>query len=347
MRPLPSPRFCAALMLAVAYALPAQAQDWLRQAIPLESRTHDFGSVARAANTEHRFEIKNTLTSDMHLSSVRASCGCTTPIIETKVIKPGETGTILARFNTGTFTGQKSATLTVSVTQPFRTEIQLSVKGYIRSDIVVSPGEANFGEVNYNEPKELKLSLSYAGRSDWEILKIDSPLDYVDVDFTETLRSGGKVQYEITAQLSENAPLGMLHNQLILQTNDKRITSVPLRLLANVQSAIRMSPAALALGDVQQGLEIQQRLVIKGPEPFKVLGVSSEIAEVSFDASDESKSAHLLNLVIKPNQAGKFDGLLIVKTDMENQPTQLKLSYDSLPGQIVDAKPRIAVPVSK
>ncbi|MEZ6078390.1 MAG: DUF1573 domain-containing protein [Pirellulaceae bacterium] len=71
-----------------------------------EARMHDFGTVARAANTEHRFYVKNNHSSDMHISSIRASCGCTTPIVETEWIKPGETGSILARFNTGTFTGK-------------------------------------------------------------------------------------------------------------------------------------------------------------------------------------------------------------------------------------------------
>ncbi|GAB5406101.1 MAG: DUF1573 domain-containing protein [Aureliella sp.] len=353
MRPIA--RCCAASTLAFATLcapIAAQAQNWLREAIPSEQRTHDFGNVARAAKTEHRFEIKNPHNTEMHIRSVRASCGCTTPIIETKTIPPGGTGTILARFNTGTFKGHKSATLTVSIDRPFFTELQLRVKGYIRSDIVIAPGEANFGDVTLGEGKELDLNLEYAGRSDWKIQRVESPRDFVDVQFEEVSRGGGRVKYIIHAKVADGAPMGRIQDQLILHTNDRNITSVPLRLLANVQPMVQTSPSQLAL-ELDSAESFTQRLVIKAPEAFKILDISSEIADIKFEASDASKSAHLLNITLTPkgNKRLPAEGVVLVKTDLREEPTELPLSFvgsaiaaDS--GSNITTPPR-TLPVSK
>ncbi len=156
-----------ALLSVCALTTPVLAQS-SEQLIPAAQRAHDFGTVARAAKTEHRFEIKNPFSQPMHLRSISASCGCTTPIIETEWIKPGETGTVLARFNTGTFSGDRKASLNLSIDQPMPMTIQLNVKGYIRTDIVMNPGEINFGTVSEGESKQIEAQLEYAGKADWK-----------------------------------------------------------------------------------------------------------------------------------------------------------------------------------
>jgi hypothetical protein len=303
------------------------------QQIAPEARMHDFGTVARAANTEHRFYVKNNHSSDMHISSIRASCGCTTPIVETEWIKPGETGSILARFNTGTFTGKKAATLTVTIDKPVFTELQLNVKGYIRSDVVLNPGEANFGEVPVGEPKAIDVTLDYAGRNDWSLLGAESPSEFVDVQFEEISRAGGRVSYKISASLSADAPLGILQNQLLLKTNDRNLTTVPIRFIASVQPPVQVSPHALALGTVSTGEPIPQRLVVKARSPFRIIAITSEQAEIRVETSESAKPAHLLNLVIIPNpQAsdGVIVGEILLKTDLVDEPIRIPLQFSQL-----------------
>ena len=86
----------AAILLAVTFAFltgrpETLLADWSDQAFPVKK--HNFGTVAVASKTEFRFPIYNSLSTEMHIQTVRASCGCTTPIIETKYIPPGGSGT--------------------------------------------------------------------------------------------------------------------------------------------------------------------------------------------------------------------------------------------------------------
>ena len=306
--------------------------NWLQQAIAAQDRTIDFGTVARAATTEHRFHIRNPLQQDLHLQSVRASCGCTTPTIETKVIKPGEVGTIHARFNTDRFTGQKQAKLVVSITSPFFTELHLNVRGYIRSDIVLTPGEIEFGQIPEGSPKQIEMRLDYAGRSDWKIKEVTSDLPFVKVEAEEVSRTPGRIQYKLVAKLAENAPAGMHHNQVILHTDDRRLTSVPVVLSANVQSSVQMSPKTFALGKMNLGDQKSQRLVVRGRKPFKILDIKSQTAELQFDqVSDEARAAHMINITISPkanSDPGVIRGEVLVLTDLKEKPLKLGLTYE-------------------
>lgn len=331
MRPLPSICLTCTIAFAVLTSTPAVAQDWLSQTIAAENRTHDFGTVARAAKTEHRFTIKNPFQTELRLAGVRASCGCTTPIIETKVIPPGGTGTILARFNTGKFTGQKQATLTVTIDRPRYTELQLVVRGYIRSDIVLFPGEVQFGQIDQGAPHAMDVSLDYAGRSDWEVKRVESPSEFVSASFEEVSREAGRIKYKINVAISPDAPAGFLQNQLVLHTSDLRLTTVPLPLYANIQTAIQVSPQLLDLGKLTIGEPKSQRLVVKAKQPFRILDVNSETLNVQFESSDQAKKVHLLNLELAPKAAesGQIESSLQVLTDASENPITVALNFQA------------------
>ncbi|MDX1929298.1 MAG: DUF1573 domain-containing protein [Pirellulaceae bacterium] len=299
------------------------------QLVPVELRSHDFGTVARSAKTEHRFPITNIYQQPMQISSVRASCGCTTPIIEKQVLQPGETGSILARFNTGTHTGQKKATLTVSITSPVFTELQLNVQGYIRSDIVFNPVEINFGTIAEGAGKTLEADLAYAGRNDWQVLNITAAEPFLKPSIQEVSRKNGQVAYKISVELLGNAPAGNLQSQLTLQTNDNRLTKVPLAVSAIVQSNLEVSPQQLALGELKAGETVQQRFLVRGIKPFRILEIKADDMEVEFDPIEEAKAAHLINLRIKPDPAkGTGVAALTFKTDLpDDLSVSSKLTY--------------------
>lgn len=303
-----------------------------QQIIPSGQRSYDFGTVARAAKTEHRFQLYNPFNSEMQISGVRASCGCTTPILDDKVIPPGEIGILRARYNTRTFTGQRGATLTVSIVRPIRTELQLSVKGYIRKDVVLHPGEAAFGNIPQGEDNSIQLTLDYAGRSDWQITRITTPFDFVQAEAEELSRQNGRVRYQLSISIDDEAPAGFIQNQLVLHTNDRRLTSVPVPLFANVESLLEISPRQIVFEKPFQDQPLQQRLVLKGKEPFRVLEISSEQAEIDYEnpADDEARRAHLINIFVSPNpQVLEQDakGILNIKTDLLEKPVQIEMEF--------------------
>lgn len=304
--------YTAAILIAVAGQLPAaQVSSMFR------STSHDFGTVARAAKTEFRFEFENPYSQAIHVKSVRTSCGCTTPIIETETVAPGGRGSILARFNTGTHTGARSATVTVSFDRPSFTEIQLQVKGYIRSDVVFNPGEVAFGTIREGTEAISTVDVDYAGRSDWAIIDVTAQDNFLSVKSIEMSRSGGRVKYRLAVTANGQVPSGLLQTEIIVTTNDRNLTRIPIKVNANVQADIAITPQMMALGNLQPGDTVRQVVIVRGYQPFHILEINSSEFDIRFDPIAEAKPLHTLPLTISPrNGSGEVKGRIFVKTDL-------------------------------
>ena len=288
-----------------------------------KTTNHDFGTVARAAKTEFRFTFDNPYNQTIQVRSVRTSCGCTTPIVETESVPPGGRGSILAKFNTGTHTGSRSATLTVTIDKPTFGEIQLHVKGYIRSDVVFQPGEATFGNIMQGASKTIEVGVDYAGKPAWQINKVTAGDSFITVVPTEVSRQNGRIRYALSVSISGDAPAGPLESELVVHTNDRNLTTVPLRLVANIAPEISVSPQTLSLGEVNEGAPIKQLIVLKGHQPFVIKSVESEEFEIEWKLNEESKILHALPLVIRP-KASEFGketkGKITFGTDLPEKP---------------------------
>ncbi|MDZ4851964.1 MAG: DUF1573 domain-containing protein [Pirellulaceae bacterium] len=302
----------AAMVIAVAGQLSAaQVSSMFR------TTSHDFGTVARAAKTEFRFEFENPYPQAIHVRSVRTSCGCTTPIIETETVEPGGRGSILARFNTGTHTGARSATVTVSFDRPHFSEIQLHVKGYIRSDVVFNPGEVAFGTIREGTESTASVDVDYAGRSDWKIADVISQDSFISVKSDEISRSGGRIKYRLTVTTNSAAPSGLFQSEVIVQTNDRNLTRIPIKVNANIQADVAVTPQMMALGDIQPGDSVRQVVIVRGFQPFLIVDIKSSEFDVRYDPTTEAKPLHTLPLTLSPkNGSGEVKGKIFVKTNL-------------------------------
>jgi hypothetical protein len=309
----------ATLLVALAMPAPVLAQN----ARIFETTSHDFGSVAKAAKTEFRFYFENPYDQPMHVRSVRTSCGCTTPTIETQDVPAKGRGSILAKFNTHTHVGQKAATVTVTIDRPFFTEFQLQVKGYIRTDVVFNPGEAMFGNISQGKSKEIQVGLDYAGRSDWKIVGLTTSDGFLKAVAKESTRSAGRVQYQITLTLAEDAPVGAYESDLVVTTNDRNLTKVPLRVMANIVPGITVSPTTVSLGDILPGDPIKQLVLLKSQQPFLVKSVTSDVFDIDVELKDEPKSLLPLQLVLKAKEGElgtEQTGFIRFLTDVADRP---------------------------
>lgn len=312
-------RVICTLVVALA-ASTASAQQWADKMF--NERSINFGAVPRAAKIEHDFIVTNPYNEEVHIAYVRSSCGCTQPRIEGDTLKPNESGKIVAAFNTHAFTGQRGATVTVTFDRPRWAEVQLQVKGYIRTDVVLNPNYVNFGSVAEGQPSEKKVQIDYAGRSDWQITGVKSNSPFVTAQITETRREGGRVGYELDVKLAEGAPKGYLNDQLTLLTNDHRAMQFPVSVEGRIVPELTVSPAALMLGNVQPGQEITRQIVVKGIAPFKIVDIRCDEQGFSFQPTDEAKTVHLVPVkFVVPNKPGKSSCKIEIVTDKGDQQT--------------------------
>jgi Protein of unknown function (DUF1573) len=310
---------------------------WSQMLLEGVTKDHDFGAVAKASSQRHVFEFKNVLDTDLHLTGVRASCGCTKPRVLTSVVKPGEMGQIEAVFDTHAFTGNRSATLTVGVNknQPYSdySELRFSVKGLIRTDVVFDPGMVDFGSVVKGNQAERSLILKYAGNPDWKVENVVASNPGIDVDFKEVMRdrNRGRIDYQVNLKLKSSEMNGSFNDLLTIQTSEGGAAKLTMSVKGSVDSLI--SASDLQIGMVQKGKSVEKKLVITGKEPFEIDSVSCPDARVEFPTpiSTGAKTLHIVNLKFQAANEGLVNDEITIRTKNPNQPI-VKIAFR---GQVI------------
>lgn len=117
----------ASLLVAVAFGAQAQekakpapaptaAQPGNMAAFKWGETTHDFGKIPQGKPVTVEFKFTNAGKVPLVLSTVSASCGCTTPEWTKDPVAPGKTGTIKATYNAaGVGAFNKSVTVNANV----------------------------------------------------------------------------------------------------------------------------------------------------------------------------------------------------------------------------------------
>jgi hypothetical protein len=120
----------ASASLAQEKAAPAPATNPKAADYKFEKEVHDFGSIKEGVQAEYTFKFTNTGKEPLVISNVQASCGCTTPKWTKEPVKPGESGTVTAIYNSkgrpGTF--NKAITITSNAKTPQKV---LFIKGNV------------------------------------------------------------------------------------------------------------------------------------------------------------------------------------------------------------------------
>ena len=312
-----APRSIASATLLVVLFAPtaASAQVWASKMF--DKLDHDFGVVARGSDTVFKFEVKNIYKEDIELGSVRSSCGCTAASIENPVIKTYGSGFIVAKFNTRTFTGIHSATLTVQIIKPYPAQVQVRVHGNIRGDVVFEPGSIDFTTVEQGSEHTRMLNVSHAGRSSWMVTDVRSGSDFLAAELVERQRYAGRVSYDLVVRLKDNAPPGFLKEQLVLVTNDGSNPLIPIDVTGKVTAELTVAPENLVLGDVPRGETITKRLLVRGKKPFRVTSVECDGDCFSFKTKDQAAERHIVTVTfVADREPGRLRKPIIITTDL-------------------------------
>lgn len=81
--------------------------------IKFDSDKHDFGKIKQGDKVKHTFTFTNVGDKDLVVSNVKPTCGCTATNWTRTAVKPGESGTIEAQFNSAGKMGKQMKFMTV------------------------------------------------------------------------------------------------------------------------------------------------------------------------------------------------------------------------------------------
>jgi len=308
-----------ALVLLLATTTPSFGQQWASEMF--ETLEHDFGTVAAGAETVFRFKLTNKYVEDIHISHVSSSCGCTSPSIEKQTLKTWEEGAIIARFNTHSFRGTKSATIRVSIDRPYPAEVQLHVKGNILGDIAFVPGKIKFGEVPENQTKRVTVQVIKSNSPNWKIQDVKSTFRNIRVGLRELYRTAYQVRYEMIVELDDKAPPGFLNGELHLVSNLPAAATIPISFEARVVPKLVVSPGIVSWGLLHPDQSRSKKIILKSEKPFRVLRIETNSQCFSLKADNLAKTLHVLQAEFNADaELGRRECLAKIYTDLNTQP---------------------------
>ena len=102
-----------------------------------EETSFDFGVLVEGEKVAHGFKYKNVGKTDLIISSVSTTCGCTVPNYSKEPLKPGDEAELEVVFSSSGKKGMQHKTITILAnTQPNRTYLEIMAE-------VVTPDELN------------------------------------------------------------------------------------------------------------------------------------------------------------------------------------------------------------
>jgi hypothetical protein len=332
--------FLAVLGLVLT-ASPLLAENWANNMFK-DGLTHDFGNVPHGSQLYHRFVITNIYAVPLKIIGLRTSCNvCSTVSSSTETIKPKETGWVDVFMDARKFTAQKNITVFVTVgnSADYISVAEIKITANSRTDIVFNPGSVNFGNTSIGKKATQTIDVEYAGQLDWKIEEINGNEGPFETSLKELYRNPGKVGYQISVTLKEDAPAGTLRHEIFLKTNDPASKSVPVVVEAILQASLSVTPDKIPLGsDVRVGDEITRRVVVRGAKPFKVTKVDGvgESIEIVGKLPEKPLTAQTITFKCKPDKDGEFKKTLLIKTDLQEKPVSVLIEGKVEPADKVE-----------
>jgi len=324
-------RYSLVLLVGFWAAGSAPAASWADALF--EELSKDFGSVPRGPTLTHPFRVVNNTGAPLSIAGVRVSCGCTSATVAKTYLNPGEETAVVARMDTTRFTGVRSVTIYVQFDRPAFEEVRLWIQANARDDFNVTPETLALGQVKRGGTVTSSVAITFYGVPDARIVEVKSESNYIQTRVEEVRRQETEVVYRLTGKLRSDAPVGRWYTDVWLQTNNPAMPQVRVPLTVEVESALTVSPEAVALGQVKAKGESERRVVVRGVKPFKITKVQGTDEQVVVrDSTAESKAVHVLTVKLKADRPGKVARTLRVLTDLpEDNKIDFQVNAQVLP----------------
>ena len=196
---------------------------------------------------EHRFVIENIYEEDAHIKSVTSSCQCSKPSIAKRLLKTWEKTEIVVTVDTRAEPGRKDGTIEVEFDLPFPAKVQLHVHSLSAQTWWCSRAWSSSARSIKGPGQAATLKITYAGRNDWKIMRVECANPNIQASAAETSRTPGppsNVAYKLSVELEKTAPPGYIREPLMLVTNDAdaKAARVPVNIEGLVSAALMVRP---------------------------------------------------------------------------------------------------------
>jgi hypothetical protein len=200
----------------------------------LEGTSFDFGSIYRGAQIERPVTLKNNGTDTLILGNIEASCGCTAAAVSSKRVPPGETETLLIKFNSRNFSGTVHKTVTVNSNTPDSPRVVIEFTANIIDEIGLTPQNFWFKDAIVGKPNTVTIVIKNGGKDTLQISEVRTSIQNLALNLPSGPILPGAT-YELTATFTPKAPIPIISDYIFLQTTNPRQSTVTVPVYGNAK----------------------------------------------------------------------------------------------------------------
>jgi len=198
--------------------------------ISFEETTHDFGRTAQGSPVTHAYVFRNAGGLDLTIDNVRASCACTVTAPSSRVLHPGDGGTITVSLDTSREVGRKTRTITVYSNDPGQPVTTLSLTGDVEADLAADPPALYVGHLQRNQVAQNEVRL--LARPGVAVGSVEGSGKVVDASL-RTTPAGARLRITI----KPDAPPGRFKDTVTVRTNSTRHPTLTIPVVGSVDAA--------------------------------------------------------------------------------------------------------------
>jgi hypothetical protein len=310
------------LLLVIGVCGPAAAQTtempWANKMFTGDL-VHDFGVVPRGVQLKYTFKMTNIWKVPLQITDIRVGCNCTTAKESTKLLQPGESGSLYVNMDTTRFSGDKTVAIHLTVGPEWVSTATLTVHFNARADVVFNPGEIDFGVIHHGQSPTKYIDVEYAGSFNWAV---DTVYKNPDAPFelkAEALRNRALKGYRILATIKPNAAAGTFNQEVIVKTNDPASPTLTFHVLGNIQATLNVAPSTLNLAGVKVGESETRKVIVRGSRPFRILGIEGQGEGIAAPVPDREGTTQIVEITFSPAKLGELKKQLLIRTDLDNE----------------------------
>ncbi len=292
--------FLSTILIALTAAVFAQ-----KPVINFKETSYDFGTISEEdGKVTHVFEFTNDGTSDLVLTNVKASCGCTTPQWSREPIAPKTKGTITVTYRAAGRPGAFTKSITVSSNADRKV---LIIKGNVTpkgkkvedvykilkgKDLRLQSETVNFSDVAKGETKTAKLAVANVSDKDITIAFTNLPKYITAKPLTLKAGEKGNVDLDINTNLTKE--WGDISETLTYTTSKaKDAEKYTVTCTANIfekfteeqkKNAPKLELApSINLGEIVEGTKKAYKVTLKntGVSPLYIRSTSTSFSDIS------------------------------------------------------------------
>jgi len=286
-----------------------------------ENPDFNFGQIFKGQKIENIYEFENRGKDILNIEKVKTSCGCTAVILTNNTIPPGKKGEIKATFNSGSFSGNVTKSISVISNDPERPSCKLTISGEIIEDVSIKPRNIDFGSVYIGETTNKTVTIKSQTRPDFKIKKIIPSKPFINALITGE-KNG---EYVIKVALENNPEIGRFSGGIYLETNSQMQKKVTVPFFGEIVGDITTYPKKIYHGFVTRGKEVTNTLFVKiNKSNIKILSIKTSPDYVSSKIVEQGETGnhhYLIEVKLHAEaDAGQIGGILELYTNSKIQP---------------------------